>query len=86
MIEADELWSVVGGKRGVWWMWVALDADTWQVVGRVAGDRTEATARRLWAALPAEYRDGAVVCTGVSPSTGQSSRRPGTLRPGRRSG
>ncbi len=52
VIEADELWSVVGGKRGG----VALDADTWQVVGRVAGDRTEATARRLWAALPAEYR------------------------------
>jgi IS1 family transposase len=36
VIEADELWSVVGGKRGVWWVWVALDADTWQVVGRVA--------------------------------------------------
>ena len=63
MIEADELWSFVGGKRDVWWIWVALDADTRQVVAMVAGDRTEATARRLWAALPDEYRDGAVVYT-----------------------
>ena len=63
MIEADELWSFVGDKRDVWWVWVALDADTRQVVGMVAGDRTEATARRLWAAVPAEYRDGAVVYT-----------------------
>ena len=63
MIEADELWSFVGDKRDVWWVWVALDADTRQVVGMVAGDRTAATARRLWAAVPAEYRDGAVVYT-----------------------
>ena len=29
----------------------------------VAGDRSEDTARRLWAALPTEYRDEAVGCT-----------------------
>ena len=63
MIEADELWSFVGDKRDKWWVWVALDADTRAVVAMVAGDRSEATAKYLWEALPDEYRDGAIVCT-----------------------
>jgi IS1 family transposase len=63
--EADELWRVVGEKGDVWWVWAALGADTRQVVARVAGDRSEATARYLGEALPDEYRDGAVVCTDV---------------------
>ena len=40
-------------------MWAALDADTRQVVAMVVGDRSEDTARRLWAALPAAHRDRA---------------------------
>ena len=63
VIEADELWSFAGGKGCRWWVWVALDAHTRQVVAMVAGDRSEFTARCLWDALPDEYRDGAVVCT-----------------------
>lgn len=63
MIEADELWTFVATKGDVWWVRVALDADTRQVVGMVAGDRSTATARRRWDAPPAESRDGAVVCT-----------------------
>lgn len=63
MIEADELWSFVGSKRDVWWVWAAIDAGTRQVVAMVAGDRSEYTARCLWEALPDEYRDGAVCGT-----------------------
>jgi IS1 family transposase len=63
ILEADELWSFVRTKRDQWWVWVALDADTRQVVAMVVGDRSEATARDLWEALPDEYRNGAVVCT-----------------------
>ena len=63
ILEADELWSFVGNKRQTWWVWVALDQDTRQVVAMVAGDRTEATAQCLWDALPDEYRDGAIVAT-----------------------
>lgn len=63
ILEADELWSFVGTKREQWWVWVALDAGTRQVVAMVAGDRNEATARCLWDALPDEYQDGAIVCT-----------------------
>jgi IS1 family transposase len=55
------MWSFVGSKREVWWIWVALDAVTRRVVAMVAGDRSEATARCLWEALPDDYRAGATV-------------------------
>ncbi len=45
------------------WVWAALDADTRPVVAMVVGDRSEDTARRLWAARPAGDRDRAVMCT-----------------------
>ena len=63
MIEADEMWSYVGRKKVVWWVWVALDKDTRQVVAMVCGGRDERTARCLWDALPAAYRDRAIVAT-----------------------
>ena len=59
----DDLWSFVGGKRRVRWVWAARDRDTRQVVAMVVGDRSEDTARRLWAALPAADRDRAIVGT-----------------------
>ena len=63
MIEADELWSFVGSKSDVHWVWAALDADTRRVLGVVVGDRSAGTAQRLWDALPDEYRAGATVFT-----------------------
>ena len=59
----DELWSFVRGKHRVRWVWAALDTDTRQVVAMVVGDRSEDTARRLWAALPPAYRDRAIAGT-----------------------
>jgi insertion element IS1 protein InsB len=59
----DELWSFVGTKRDQWWVWVALDAATRQVVAMVCGDRSEYTARGLWDALPDDYRADAIFCT-----------------------
>lgn len=64
----DELWSFVGGKRDAWWVWVALDADTRQVVAMVCGGRDEYTARCLWDALPDEYRADALFCTDFLPA------------------
>ena len=63
ILEADELWSFVGSKAEVRWVWAALDADTRQVVALIVGDRSEFTAECLWLALPDEYRDGATVHT-----------------------
>ncbi len=63
MIEADEMWRYVGRKKVVWWVWVALDKGTRQVVAMVAGDRSEQTAQGLWDALPPAYRDRAIVAT-----------------------
>jgi insertion element IS1 protein InsB len=63
VIEADELWSFVGAKRERWWVWVALDKATRQVVAMVCGDRSERTAQCLWDALPDGYRDRAIVAT-----------------------
>ena len=63
MIEADELWSSVRSKAEVRWVWAALDADTRRVLGMVVGDRSAATAQRLWDAIPGEYRSGAAVFT-----------------------
>jgi len=56
------MWSYVGRKREVWWIWAALDAET-RHVAMVAGDRSEYTARCLWDALPDGYRSGALVCS-----------------------
>lgn len=68
MIEADELWSFVGSKGAVFWVWVALDADTRRVVAVVVGDRSEFTAECLWLSLPDEYRERAVFHTDFLPA------------------
>jgi insertion element IS1 protein InsB len=68
VIEADEMWSFVGKKLVQVWVWGALDAETRAVVAMVTGDRSEETARALFAALPAEYRDGAIFLTDFWPA------------------
>lgn len=66
-IEVDDLWSFIEGKRQVWWVWVALDSRTRQVVAMVVGERDEYTARCLWEALPLEYRERTIVATDLLP-------------------
>lgn len=57
-LELDELWSFVLKKTKTVWIWIALCRWTRQVVAYVIGDRSEATCRRLWEAIPAAYRTG----------------------------
>ena len=66
-VEVDELWSFIGEKAEVWWVWVAQDSRTRQVVAMVAGDRDAFTARCLWESLPPEYRERAIVATDLLP-------------------
>lgn len=45
------------------WVWLALDADTREIVGVYIGAREEAAARKLWKSLPAVYRQCAIAYT-----------------------
>lgn len=62
-IQCDELWSFVDHKGNKQWVWLALDADTREIVGVYIGSRDEAAARQLWAALPPVYRQCAIAYT-----------------------
>ena len=61
--ELDELWSFVGTKANRQWVWIAMDASTRQVIAFHMGDRSQASAERLWANLPAAYREQAIFYT-----------------------
>ena len=50
------------------WVWLALDAETREIVGVDIGDRDEVAARKLWASLPPVYRQCAVAYTDCRPS------------------
>jgi len=62
-IQCDELWSFVDNKGNKQWVWLALDADTREIIGVYIGARDEAAARGLWDSLPAVYRQCAVAYT-----------------------
>lgn len=57
------MWSFVGCKGNKQWLWIALDADSREVVALVVGDRSKTTAQALWEALPEAYRQGAICYT-----------------------
>jgi insertion element IS1 protein InsB len=56
----DELWTFVLRKSDATWIWIALCRHSRQVVAFVVGDRSEASCRRLWDAIPEGYR--AAIC------------------------
>ncbi len=59
-MQCDELGSFVANKGNKQWVWLALDADTREMVGVYIGARDEAAAVQLWALLPPVYRQCAV--------------------------
>ncbi len=62
-VQMDELWSFVDDKGNEQWVWLALDAETREIVGVYIGDRSGQSAKALWASLPAVYRQCAVIYT-----------------------
>ena len=44
-VQMDELWSFVNDKGNKQWVWLALDAQTRELVGVHVGDRSAATTR-----------------------------------------
>jgi len=63
ILQCDEIWSFVSRKRNKQWIWIALDADSREVVALVVGDRGQTTAQALWDALPQAYQQGAICYT-----------------------
>ena len=85
-VVVDELWSFLGENGEVWWVWVALDSRTRQVVAMAAGGRDEFTARCLWESLPPEYRERTIVATDLLPVYRAILPSGGTRREARRWG
>jgi IS1 family transposase len=73
--EADEMASFVQKKTNKQWVWIAMDAETRQVMAFHVGDCSRRSAKRLWAKSPLAYRqhgmfdtDQYVVYAGVIPA------------------
>lgn len=62
-IECDEAWSFVNCKAHKQWIWLALDANTREIVGTYIGNRSRESALKLWHSLPPVYRQCAVCYT-----------------------
>ncbi|HEV8712446.1 MAG TPA: IS1 family transposase [Candidatus Binatia bacterium] len=62
-VEADEMASFVQKKANKQWIWIAMDATSRQVIAFHVGDRSRRSAKRLWAKIPAAYRQHATFYT-----------------------
>lgn len=63
IIECDELWSFVDNKDNEYWVWLAIDRKTREIVGCYVGDRSRESAKKLWKSIPGVYRQCAVAYT-----------------------
>jgi insertion element IS1 protein InsB len=61
--EADEMWSFVQKKAHQQWIWIAMDAQTRQMIAFYVGDRSRDSAKELWAKIPLVYREQAIFHT-----------------------
>jgi insertion element IS1 protein InsB len=57
------MWSFVDNKGNKQWLWLALDANTREIVGVDIGARDEAAAHQLWQSLLPLDRQFALVYT-----------------------
>jgi insertion element IS1 protein InsB len=58
------MWSFVGSKENKQWIWLAIDADSREIVGVFIGDRSRQVSNKgLWQSLPAVYRQCAICYT-----------------------
>ena len=62
-VQMDELWSFVDHKGNQQWVWLAMDAETREIIGCPIGDRSRESAIALWQSIPAVYRQCAKVYT-----------------------
>lgn len=62
-VQMDKLWSFVDNKGNKQWTWLAIDADTREIIGYHVGNRSRTSAVALWQSIPAVYRQCAKVYT-----------------------
>ena len=62
-MQCDELGSFVDHQGNQQWVWLALDAQTREIIGAYMGDRGADSAQKLWDSLPKVYRQCAVLYT-----------------------
>jgi len=55
--QADEMWSFIGKKQNVIYIWIALHTDTRQVIAFHVGDRSRDSAQALWDKIPVELKE-----------------------------
>ncbi len=60
-VQMDEQESFVDSKGDKHWVWLALDADTREIIGVHVGNRSAASAQALWQSMPPVYRQCAVI-------------------------
>ena len=67
IIELDELWTFVGSKEEPRWIWLAVSAQSSQVVSFALGHRDEKTCRQMYDKIPRFYglRQKCTDCYGV---------------------
>ena len=58
-IECDEMWSFVSKKKAKYWIWLAIDRNTREIIGVHIGDRSREGAQALWDSIPNFYRQNA---------------------------
>ena len=63
VLECDEMWSFILFKKNKYWIWLALDRETREIVGVHIGDRSVIGAQALWDSLPSVYRQYAFCYT-----------------------
>ncbi len=61
--KVDEMWSFVGNKENKQWICIAMDAKSRQIIAFYVGDRSQASAKKLWESIPKIYRDKATFYT-----------------------
>jgi insertion element IS1 protein InsB len=57
VVEVDEMWSFVGNKGEVCWIWTAICRRTREIIAFAIGDRSSKTARTLWRHIPDSYKN-----------------------------
>jgi insertion element IS1 protein InsB len=62
-VEADELWSFGQQKTNPRWVWIAMEKRTRQIIAFHVGDRSQESAKLLWANIPVVYRERATFYT-----------------------